>query len=207
MAGVQQEATRQKIMAAAEQEFRRFGPKKTSMEEIADSAGLSRATLYLHFSSKLELYEAVLRQVTESFIEEVAHLREQDVIAPQKFRQLVELTATTYTKNPLLLAALKDDNHYTLRSKAEPVMRDYRVHILGAIKAILKQGVAEGSVRKLDIEVTTYLLYEFGTQLLVKALDGSSEYPLKKTLDAMDNIISQGIRFEDIRFETKESNS
>ena len=58
----QMSVTRSKILAAAEQEFRRFGPKKTSMEEIAGSAGLSRATLYLHFASKPRLYEALLRR-------------------------------------------------------------------------------------------------------------------------------------------------
>jgi AcrR family transcriptional regulator len=196
MKPAQQPETRHKILAAAEQNFRRFGPKKTSMEEIAETAGLSRATLYLHFASKPELYEALLRQVTERFITEIELLVTSDKPAPLKFRQLVDLTANTYTANPLLLAALTEDNDYALTRHAGPVMSDYRTQILGAIRRILDQGVVEGSVRKIDVDVTAYLLYELGTQLLVKALNGSSEYALKTTLDVMDSIVADGIRFD-----------
>ena len=186
-------ATRNKILSAAEVQFRRFGPKKTSMEEIAEKAGLSRATLYLHFSSKPELYEALLRRVTENFIQETEMLVSDSRPAPVKFRQLVELTLSTFSANPLLLAALTEDQNFSLTRYAEPVMNDYREQILGAIRHILQQGVEEQSVRKIDVEVTAYLLYELGTRLLVKALNGSSDFPLKTTLDAMDSIVAMGI--------------
>ena len=186
-------ATRNKILSAAEAQFRRFGPKKTSMEEIAEKAGLSRATLYLHFSSKPKLYEALLRRVTEGFILETEVLISDSRPAPVKFRQLVELTASTFSENPLLLAALTEDQNFSLTRYAEPVMNDYREQILGAISRILQQGVEEQSVRDLDVEVTAYLLYELGTRLLVKALNGSSDFPLKTTLDAMDSIVAMGI--------------
>jgi len=193
-------ATRNKILLAAEAQFCRFGPKKTSMEEIAEKAGLSRATLYLHFSSKPELYKTLLRRVTENFIQETEMLISENRPAPVKFRQLVELTASTFSENPLLLAALTEDQNFSLTRYAEPVMNDYREQILGAISRILLQGVEEQSVREINVEVTAYLLYELGTRLLVKALNGSSDFPLKTTLDAMDSIVAMGI----INQETKE---
>jgi AcrR family transcriptional regulator len=193
-------ATRNKILSAAEAQFRRFGPKKTSMEEIAEKAGLSRATLYLHFSSKPELYKTLLRRVTENFIQETEMLISDSRPAPVKFRQLVELTLSTFSENPLLLAALTEDQNFSLTRYAEPVMNDYREQILGAISRILLQGVEEQSVREINVEVTAYLLYELGTRLLVKALNGSSDFPLKTTLDAMDSIVAMGI----INQETKE---
>ena len=103
------------------------------------------------------------------------------------------MTATTYTANPLLLAALTEDSDFALTRHAGPVIADYRTRILAAVRRILTQGTKEGTVRKLDIEVTAYLLYELGTQLLVKALDGSSQYPLKTTLDVMDSMVANGI--------------
>ena len=188
-----QPQTRNKILSAAEAQFRRFGPKKTSMEEIAEKAGLSRATLYLHFASKPELYEALLRRVTENFVQKTEALVSDSRPAPVKFRRLVELTASTFSENPLLLAALTEDQHFSLTRYAEPVMNDYREQILGAVSRILQQGVEEQTVRKIDVEVTAYLLYEMGTQLLVKALNGTSDFPLKTTLDAMDSIVAMGI--------------
>src|SRR6266536_3276740 len=39
--------------------FTRYGFKKTSMDDVARAAGLSRAGLYLHFANKTELFRAV----------------------------------------------------------------------------------------------------------------------------------------------------
>ncbi len=48
---------REMILEAARTRFQRFGPRKTTMEEIAREAGCSRATVYAHFPGKEELYE------------------------------------------------------------------------------------------------------------------------------------------------------
>lgn len=42
------------------------------MDEIADEAGVSKPVLYQHFTSKLELYLALLDHATEELIERVA---------------------------------------------------------------------------------------------------------------------------------------
>lgn len=46
--------------------FARFGYRKTSMDEIARAAGLSRQALYLRFGSKEELFRAMVTHLLES---------------------------------------------------------------------------------------------------------------------------------------------
>jgi AcrR family transcriptional regulator len=53
------------LLDAAVRVFARYGFKKTSMDEIARAAGLSRQALYLHFDSKEELFRAGLSRVIE----------------------------------------------------------------------------------------------------------------------------------------------
>jgi len=48
------------ILGAAFDAFRLYGFRKTSMQDIADRAGMSRAALYLHFDNK----EAIFRALT-----------------------------------------------------------------------------------------------------------------------------------------------
>jgi AcrR family transcriptional regulator len=45
---------------AAESCYTRFGPAKTTVEDVAQAAGVSRATLYRHFKSRDELLLAVI---------------------------------------------------------------------------------------------------------------------------------------------------
>jgi AcrR family transcriptional regulator len=51
------------ILDAAMQVFSRYGFKKTSMDDLARAAGLSRQGLYLHYATKEALFEATVLHV------------------------------------------------------------------------------------------------------------------------------------------------
>jgi AcrR family transcriptional regulator len=51
---------REQLLAAATQAFARAGFAATSLDDIAEQAGISRVLLYRHFDSKTDLYRAVL---------------------------------------------------------------------------------------------------------------------------------------------------
>jgi AcrR family transcriptional regulator len=54
------DATRERILTAAHECVREFGVRRTSMERVADRAGVSRAGLYRYFANKQLLVDAVL---------------------------------------------------------------------------------------------------------------------------------------------------
>jgi AcrR family transcriptional regulator len=51
----------QQILDAAAQVIIRQGYDKTTMSDIADEAGVSRGTVYLHFKGKEEIFDALIR--------------------------------------------------------------------------------------------------------------------------------------------------
>jgi AcrR family transcriptional regulator len=55
----QKQFTQQRILDAARQTFSRLGYVATTMDDIAVAAGASRATVYLHFAGKLEIFTAL----------------------------------------------------------------------------------------------------------------------------------------------------
>jgi AcrR family transcriptional regulator len=57
------EVRRAQLISAAAATFRDRGFDKTSMEEIAQAAGVSRLIVYRNFESKEDLYRQVLRQL------------------------------------------------------------------------------------------------------------------------------------------------
>src|SRR3954469_1304513 len=56
-------ARRLAILEAATPVFLRFGFKKTSMDDLARAAGLSRQGLYLQFQTKEALFKAVVEHL------------------------------------------------------------------------------------------------------------------------------------------------
>lgn len=63
---------RRKLMDAALGIFVRFGFRKTSMDEVARAAGVSRQGLYLHFATKEELFRATVQHALDSAMEAAA---------------------------------------------------------------------------------------------------------------------------------------
>lgn len=61
------------ILEAAVTVFTRYGYRKTSMDDVAKAANLSRQGLYLHYATKEELFRAALRHALEASLHDAAH--------------------------------------------------------------------------------------------------------------------------------------
>jgi len=56
--------TRDLILDAAERVFQRRGVSRTSLQEIAEDAGLTRGAIYWHFQNKSDVFDAMMQRVT-----------------------------------------------------------------------------------------------------------------------------------------------
>jgi TetR/AcrR family transcriptional regulator, acrAB operon repressor len=63
------EQTRLQILAAAREAFARQGVTRTSLEQIARAAGVTRGAIYWHFADKTELFYAMREQVSLPMID------------------------------------------------------------------------------------------------------------------------------------------
>lgn len=57
-----EETVRQDILDKAQELFRQFGLKKTTMDEIAAACGKAKSTLYHYFKNKEEVFDEVLKK-------------------------------------------------------------------------------------------------------------------------------------------------
>ncbi len=58
------EATRHRLLDAAEQLFQSRGVSRTSLQDIASAAGATRGAVYWHFKDKADLFNAMMERVT-----------------------------------------------------------------------------------------------------------------------------------------------
>ena len=73
-------ARQEHVLSVALEVFGRYGFRKTSMDEVARSADISRQGLYLYFASKEALFRAAVRQELDTALSEASHcLEEEDV--------------------------------------------------------------------------------------------------------------------------------
>jgi AcrR family transcriptional regulator len=69
---------RKKLLDAAFVVFLRYGFRKTSMDEVARAAEVSRQGLYLHFATKEDLFRATLEHAVDKALEEATAALEAD---------------------------------------------------------------------------------------------------------------------------------
>jgi len=58
------EVTRGRILDAAEQLFEQDGVARTTLQDIAQAAGVTRGAVYWHFQDKVDLFNAMMERVT-----------------------------------------------------------------------------------------------------------------------------------------------
>jgi AcrR family transcriptional regulator len=71
--------TRQeRVLATALEVFGRYGFRKTSMDEVARAAGISRQGLYLYFESKEALFRAAVRQELDTALADASRCLDEE---------------------------------------------------------------------------------------------------------------------------------
>jgi len=78
------------LLAAASEVFVDRGFHAAGMDEIADRAGVSKPVLYQHFSSKLDLYLAVLQQHVDILVSSVRQALRTTTDNRQRLRAAVQ---------------------------------------------------------------------------------------------------------------------
>src|ERR1700733_6235547 len=74
-------ARREYVLSVALEVFGRYGFRKTSLDDVARSADISRQGLYFYFESKEALFRAAVRQELDTALTEVTHCLEDESIA------------------------------------------------------------------------------------------------------------------------------
>jgi AcrR family transcriptional regulator len=101
------EATRRKLLQAAEQLFARDGFEAARLEDIAAEAGYTRGAFYANFESKEDIFFALLEHWVAQRIEEVNALLRQHAGAEQRLRALREYYAQNARDRQLALLSLE----------------------------------------------------------------------------------------------------
>ena len=82
--------SRERILGAAFTLFSRYGYKRTSMEDIASEAGLSRAALYLQFHNKEDIFRELARGLHEGALIQAEAALQGDGPLADRLRAAVE---------------------------------------------------------------------------------------------------------------------
>lgn len=81
---------REKIIKAAQELFARYGFKKTTLDDIAKAAGMTKSALYYYFENRNDILRIVANIEISKGKEQLAGVMESGKSAPDKFAEYVK---------------------------------------------------------------------------------------------------------------------
>jgi AcrR family transcriptional regulator len=143
------ERTRERILAAAMEEFSSRGFGGARVDTIAERAGANKRMLYHYFGNKDELFLATLEAAYAHIRshERELHLGEFEPV--EAMRQLVTYTFDYFVENPHFIRLLNSENLFeAAHLKRSRSIRDMHTPLVTQIRQILERGVRAGVFRK-----------------------------------------------------------
>jgi len=141
--------TLDRIVSAAEDVLRRFGPAKATVVDVARALGVSHAAVYRHVATKAELRDLVVGRWAEAIMPSLRAIAAQPGPAPQRLRRLfdamIEVKRRRAAEDRELFAAYR-----TLAADAKAVVAAHLDELIGVAAMVIRSGVEEGSFRAID---------------------------------------------------------
>jgi AcrR family transcriptional regulator len=97
------------VLRVATEMFARQGYRKSSMDEVAQQAGVAKGTLYTYFATKFELLMAAVALEKREHIGEAMAMMDPNRPADERLRELIQSLLLMPTRMPLTAALLRGD--------------------------------------------------------------------------------------------------
>jgi AcrR family transcriptional regulator len=141
--------TAERILEAAEDVLRRFGPEKATVVDVARALGVTHGSVYRHFASKADLRDAVVRRWLETMRPALEAVASEEGSAGVRLRRWLDLLVATKRKlaadDPELFAT-----YIALTTQAREVVRVHVDALVGQAARLIADGIARGEFSAVD---------------------------------------------------------
>jgi len=141
--------TVERIVDAAEDVLRRFGPAKATVVDVARALGVSHAAVYRHVPTKAALRDLVVGRWVEQVMPPLRAITVRSGPAPKRLRQLfdalIAVKRRRATDDPELFATYR-----TLAASAHSVRSAHIDKLIELAATIIRAGVKERTFREVE---------------------------------------------------------
>lgn len=136
----QKDEMREQIIEASRHIFRKFGFKKTTMDDIAKSVGKGKSSIYYYYTSKDQVFQAVVEKEAQLLKNELLIVIDSSLNPTEKLKTFILTRLTKFGEMTNFYNAIKDEllNHLDY---IEKIRKKYDEDEINHIASILFEGV------------------------------------------------------------------
>jgi AcrR family transcriptional regulator len=186
------EEIRDKIIDSASKIFSRFGFKKTTMDEIAQSMHKGKSSIYYYFKSKEEIFEAVIDKEVTAFKIEVT-LKLAPITSPkEKLRAYITTRMHALKRMSNFYEAIRNEylSHLDFINK---IRVKYDENEVITISQFLKSGIETGEFQLDDPQLAAMAIVTTMRGLEIPLFWSGEQQDIEKRIDSLLSLLFYGI--------------
>jgi AcrR family transcriptional regulator len=184
------------ILAAAQRVMELRGVEAATMDEIAAAAGVAKGTIYLYFKGREELVQAILSQVGETILRELAAIVESAASPTAKLDAIVALFLQHLERErvwfPLYARDLRRGDRGAKRGP-RPQLLDLEEKCMDLLTRFLAEGSGTGTFIQADPRLLAFLLRGLVRAVGYYQMLTKQEDIIPKTLPVLLTLLSTGL--------------
>jgi AcrR family transcriptional regulator len=141
--------TPERILEAAEDVLRRYGPAKANVVDVARTLGVSHGSVYRHFPSKAALRDAVTERWLAGISAPLEAVANEEGAAPERLQRWLDLLVSWKRSkaldDPELFAT-----YIELTADAREAVKAHVDTLLAQLARIVADGIAQGAFEAAD---------------------------------------------------------
>ncbi|HEX4871214.1 MAG TPA: TetR/AcrR family transcriptional regulator [Nevskiaceae bacterium] len=182
------EATRRKLLAAAEEEFGHKGFHSASVSSITLRAGVGQGTFYLYFHSKEEIFVTLVREIGHALRKHMADAVRGATDRLHSERLGLDAFLEFASAHPGLYRIVQESQFVD-----ETVFREYYERLAQGYSKALEAAAADGQISPGDAETRAWAIMGIGHFLGQRYCLWQGQRPEPAVMDEVMRFISQGM--------------
>jgi AcrR family transcriptional regulator len=189
---------RERILASSIKLFIEYGFKKLTVDEIANSIGLSKRTLYKYYSSKEELLKATMEYRQKQIFAMVSPIiRDNDLNTIEKITSLGELISTELADPPVKLLMDIETAMPDICSEFKDMRRQNLMH---EFSYLYQEGMDTGYFRQdMNIDFVSEMYYQLMENMIHPNVEKRLKMHASEIYKCMSSILFEGLFTSKVR--------
>ena len=186
--------TKSNLIDVARQLFAKQGVDNTTMNDIAKASQRGRRTLYTYFSSKNDIYKAVIESELNGLYKKLEAVIKREIPADDKLILLAFTRLNAIKEVVTRNGTLKADFFRDIW-QVETVRKEFDNKEIQYLESIIKEGYDKGIFQLSDIRQTAEVLHYAFKGLEVPTIRGviKLDYNRKNDREMISNIVLKGL--------------
>ncbi|HEX6972115.1 MAG TPA: TetR/AcrR family transcriptional regulator [Limnochordia bacterium] len=173
------QATRRRLLAAAEDVFATRGYHQATVDDIVRAAQSSKGAFYFHFANKEAVFLALVEAFAQSLLLDIFAAVERESGAKRRVEAALYAGVEAFAARPRLSRIFLVEA-VGLNPAFEAKRREIYAAFARLIRGYLDQAVADGDLPPLDTELAAYGWLGAIGEVVVRYLDGQDAQALRK---------------------------